>query len=81
MDDDRFELAPPLYLVAGETGCWRCGATMPVVAVLCENLESPDEGPYILSNTAELPGELTAFIQQRCPSYRLTIERETMAGK
>jgi hypothetical protein len=75
MDDDRFELAPPLHLVAGETGCWRCGATMPVVAVLCENVESPDEGPYVLSNTAELPPELTAFIQRRCPTYRLTYSK------
>ena len=75
MDDDRFELAPPLYLVACETGCWRCGASMPVVAVLCENVESPDEGPYILSNTAELPHELTAFIQRRCPTYRLTYSK------
>jgi hypothetical protein len=80
MDDDRFQLDPPIYLVAGETTCWRCGAAMPVIAILCENVESSDEGPYILSNTAELPQNLTAFIQRRCPTYRLTYSK-TVGGK
>lgn len=80
MDDGRFELDPPIYLVTGETGCWRCGAAMPVVAILCENVESPDEGPYILSNTAELSHQLTAFIQRRCPTFRLTYSK-TVGGK
>jgi hypothetical protein len=80
MDDDRFELDPPIHLVAGTTGCWRCGAPMTVVAILCENPGCPDEGPYILSNTAELPGELVAFVQRRCPTYRLTYSK-TIGGK
>jgi hypothetical protein len=53
---------------------------MPVVAILCENPGSPDEGPYILSNTAELPKELVAFVQRRCPTYRLTYSK-TIGGK
>lgn len=72
MDDDRIQLDPPIHLVAGKANCWRCGATMPVVAILCENVKAPDEGPYILSNTAELPRELTTFIQDRFPTFRLT---------
>ena len=80
MDDDRFQLDPPIHLVTGETGCWRCGAAMPVVAILCENVEAPDEGPYILSNTAELPPELTTFIQRRCPTYRIKYSK-TVGGK
>ena len=80
MDDGSFQLDPPIHLVSGESGCWRCGAAMPVVAILCENLDSNDVGPYILSNTAELPHELTAFIQQRCPTYRLTYSK-TIGGK
>lgn len=80
MDDDRFQLDPPIHLVRGETCCWRCGESMPVVAILCENVEADDEGPYILSNTMELPAELTAFIQQRCPTYRLTYSK-TVGGK
>ena len=80
MDDGRFQLDPPIYLVTGESGCWRCGATMSVVAILCENVETPDEGPYILSNTTELPHELITFIQRRCPTYRLTYSK-TVGGK
>jgi len=75
MDDDRFQLDPPLYLVAGKTGCWRCHADMPVVAILCENIENPDEGPYILSDTAKLSPELVDFVQRRCPTYRLTFSK------
>ncbi|MBP86964.1 MAG: hypothetical protein CMJ64_09635 [Planctomycetaceae bacterium] len=80
MDDDRFQLDPPIHLVTGEAGCWRCGGAMPVVAILCENVEAQDEGPYILSNTAEPPAELTTFIQRRCPTYRLTYSK-TVGGK
>ena len=80
MDDGRFQLDPPIHLIAGETGCWRCGTAMSVVGILCENLESPDVGPYILSNTSELPHELTAFIQRRCPTYRLKYSK-TVGGK
>ena len=40
-----------------------------------KNVDSPDEGPYILSNTAELPRELTAFIRRRSPTYRLTYSK------
>lgn len=75
MDDDRFQLDPPLYLVTGKTGCWRCQADMPVVAILCENIENPHEGPYILSDTSELSFDLVTFVQRRCPSYRLTFSK------
>ncbi len=80
MDDGRIQLAPPIHLVAGESDCWRCRATMPVVAILCGNIEAPDEGPYILSNTEELPPELTRFIQERCPTFRLTFSK-TVGGR
>jgi len=53
---------------------------MPVVAILCENIEAPDDGPYILSNTEELPPELTRFIQERCPTFRLTYSK-TVGGR
>jgi hypothetical protein len=47
---------------------------------LCENIEAPDDGPYILSNTEELPPELTRFIQERCPTFRLTYSK-TVGGR
>jgi hypothetical protein len=80
MDDGCIQLAPPIHLVAGQCDCWRCGARMSVVAILCENIEVPDDGPYILSNTEELPPELTRFIQTRCPTFRLTFSK-TVGGR
>ncbi|MBC8179523.1 hypothetical protein H8E88_00205 [candidate division KSB1 bacterium] len=62
MFDDRIQLDPPLHLIGGETFCWRCGASMPVVAILCENADAEDEGPFILSNIAELPHELSTYV-------------------
>ena len=79
MIDDRIQLDPPLHLIVGETTCWRCDATMHVAAILCENVGAADEGPFILSNIAELPPELTTFIQKRYPTFRLTFSK-TIGG-
>ena len=75
MDDGRFQLDPPIHLVTGDWGCWRCGESMTVAAILCENVGSSDAGPYILTNTVELPTTVIAFIQKRCPTYRLKYSR------
>ena len=80
MFDDRIQLEPPLYLIAGETPCWRCGALMPVVALLCENADAEDEGPFILSNIAELPHELSTYVQQFYSNFGLKFSK-TAGGK
>ena len=80
MFDDRIQLDPPLHLIAGETTCWRCGAPMPVVAILCENAGAEEEGPFILSNIAELPHELSTYVQRFYPNFRLTFSK-TIGGK
>ena len=53
---------------------------MPVVAILCENNDAPEEGPFVLSNIAELPPELATFIQNRYPTFRLTFSK-TIGGR
>ena len=78
--DDRIQLDPPLHLIAGETTCWQCGAPMPVVTILCENADAEDEGPFILSNIAELPYELSLYVQRFYPNFRLTFSK-TVGGK
>ena len=84
MDDGRFQLDLPIHLVTGDWGCWRCGESMTVAAILCENVGSSDVGPYILTNTVELPTTVIAFIQKRCPTYRLkysrTVDRKYFAN-
>ncbi len=40
-------------------------AAMPVVAIRCENSDSPNVGPYILSNTAEL---ILQYAKRRTPT-------------
>jgi hypothetical protein len=75
MIDDQIQLDPPLHLIAGQTTCWRCGAPMPVVAILCENLGAKDEGPFILSNITELPPELYTYVQRFYPDFRLTFSK------
>ena len=80
MFDDRIQLDPPLHLIVGETDCWRCGASMPVVAILCQNANAEAEGPFILSNIAELSRELSAYVQRLYPHFKLT-HSKTAGGK
>jgi hypothetical protein len=75
MDDEGLQLSAPTYLVTGDWNCWRCGADMNVVALLCENAENPEMGPFILSSTATLPRHVVEFVQRRCPSFRLTFSK------
>jgi len=75
MDNDGLRLSPPMYLVTGGWDCWRCGSDMQVVALLCENTDEPEMGPFILSSTATLPSRVVEFVQRRCPTFRLTFSK------
>ncbi len=80
MDEEGLQLSAPTYLVAGDWNCWRCDADMSdadmkVVALLCENGEAPEMGPFILSSTATLPRHVVEFVQRRCPNFRLTLSK------
>ena len=75
MDDDGLRLSPPTYLVTGGWDCWRCGSNMQVVALLCENADEPEMGPFILSSTATLPSPVVEFVQRRCPTFCLTFSK------
>ena len=75
MSDDRIQLDPPLYLIATETTCWRCDSPIPVVAILCESADAEGEGPFILTNIAELPDELSTYVQRYYPDFRLTFSK------
>ncbi len=72
MVEEYVRLSPPLHLVCGETDCWKCGAVMPLVAILCKQAANSDHGPFVVAMTTELPHRLAGFIQQLYPTYRLT---------
>ena len=75
MDDDGLLISPPMHLVTGHWDCWRCGSDMTVVALLCENADESEMGPFILSSTATLPSDVVDFVQRRCPTFRLTFSK------
>ncbi len=78
--DDPIQLDPPLHLIVGETTCWQCAASMPVVAILCESAIVEDEGAFILSHSTELPDELSLHLQNFYPNFRRQFSR-TFGGE
>ena len=49
MDEDRLAIDPPLHLIGKMYSRWRCGAKMPVVAILAPKVEGTEGESCILS--------------------------------
>src|SRR5262245_23014285 len=62
MDVDRLTIDPPLYLIGKMYACWRCGAKMPVVAILAPKVEGTAGEICRLSGITELPEAILAYI-------------------
>ena len=75
MDADRLTIDPPLYLIGKMYSCWRCGAKMPVVAILAPQVEGAEGEICILSEITELPEAILTYIQRRVPTFKLTFSK------
>ena len=75
MDEDRLTIDPPLYLIGKMDSCWRCGARMPVVAILAPKVAGTEGEVCILSDITELPEAILAYIQRRVPTFKLTFSK------
>jgi hypothetical protein len=75
MDEDRLTIDPPLYLIGKMYACWRCGAKMPVVAILAPQVEGTEGESCILSGITELPEAILAYIQGRVPTFTLKFSK------
>jgi hypothetical protein len=75
MDEDRLTIDPPLYLIGKMYSCWRCGAKMPVVAILAPKVEGTEGEICILSGITELPEAILAYIQGRVPTFKLKFSK------
>lgn len=71
MDEERLTIDPPLYLIGKMDACWRCGARMPVVALLAPQVVGTEGASCVLSGITELPEALLAYIQGRVPTFKL----------
>jgi hypothetical protein len=84
MDEDRLTIEPPVYLIGKMYSCWRCGAKMPVITILAPNVQGADGKICVLSEIAELPEAVIAYIQGRVPTFKLkfskTIEQKYFAS-
>ncbi len=59
------QVTPPVYLVGKKIACWRCAASMPVVAIIVESFDPTGDGEgesIVLSEIVELPEELRKFL-------------------
>ena len=71
MHDDSIRIDPPLYLAHTTVSCWRCGAKMPVLALLAPNVVEADGEICILSEIEQLPKAVLQFVGTRFPSFAL----------
>ncbi len=62
---------PPLYVAHTTISCWRCGAKMPVLALVAPNMAEADGEVCILSEIEELPQVVLQFVRTRFPSFAL----------
>jgi hypothetical protein len=75
MDDNRLTIDAPVYLIGRMYSCWRCGAKMPVVAMLAPKVEGTAREICILSEITELPEAVLAYIQGRVPTSNLKFSK------
>lgn len=72
------KINPPLYLASATMDCWKCGAQMPAVSLICPNHSGELNGVATLSNISSLPDTLRRDIQARFPNFQLKYSK--MAG-
>jgi len=75
MNKDRLTIDPPLYLIGKMYSCWRCGAKMPVVAIMAPKVQGAEGEICILSEITELPDPVLAYIQGRVPTFKLKFSK------
>lgn len=78
------KINPPLYMIGKKVQCWRCGARMPVIALLAPNVENSYDEVCIISEIEVMPDKIRAFIQSKVPTfifkYSKTVERKYFAN-
>ena len=85
MDEEHFKLriAAPLYLVASQEPCWRCGQSVKVVALAASNVDDGEgffppaqlSAPLLLSNIEEMPVVLAETIRALHPRFQKHFSR------
>ena len=82
-DDFKLKIAAPLYLIASQEPCWRCGQPQKVVALAASNVDggegflAPAElfAPLLLSNIEEMPAPVFEAIRALHPRYQKHFSR------
>lgn len=75
MDDNKFKIRPPLYLIGKKIHCWYCNNKMPVIALLAKNVDNSGGEVCILSDIQRLPKDIYFFIKNKVPSFKLRFSK------
>lgn len=85
MEENHFKLriASPLYLVASQEPCWRCGQTQEVVALAASNVDDGEgffppaqlSAPLLLSNIEEMPASVAETVLALHPHFQKHFSR------
>ena len=79
MVDDTLLIQPPLYLVGMKIYCWQCQSKMPVVAIVAPNVSGIEDDVCILSEIAELSGDVLEYVQNRVPTFKYRFSKTVRA--
>ncbi len=77
MRNDNVRINPALYLAHTVIGCWRCGETMPAVALIASNVPQAEGQVCILSEIEELPEAVLHFVRKRFLSFKFKYSKTT----
>ncbi len=80
MFGEAIRIHPPLYLVSAGVRCWRCGAAMPVVALMAPNVAGAEGEICLLSDIRQLPQSVLAAIRSRFPSFKRTYSKTSQSA-
>jgi hypothetical protein len=80
MDDGSLTRSAPLDMTGMKIECWKCGARMPVVALVAPEVEGTDHEVCVLADIVSLPKDVLGYVQSRVPTFQLRYSK-TVQGK
>ena len=85
-DEPRLAAHTPLYLLAGETSCWKCGSDQVVIALAVADAQDEDgwinadhseedPEPILLCDITAMPDDVAAYLRAEHPRFGMRFSK------
>ena len=85
-EEPRIVAHTPLYLLAGETSCWKCGSDQEVIALAAADVQDEDgwinadhseedPEPILLGSITAMPADVAAYLRAKYPKFCVRFSR------